>query len=99
MPVSMFAFLPGIGPQELLLLALLGVLLFGRRLPELGRSLGKTVVEVKKGLRGIEDEVSEPSSSRQSAEPESIKAPQRVTASTTPRFDDVPASPSVPPKV
>ncbi|AWM42318.1 hypothetical protein C1280_19895 [Gemmata obscuriglobus] len=97
--MHLFAFLPGIGPQELLLLALLGVLLFGRRLPELGRSLGKTVVEVKKGLRGIEDEVSEPSSSRQSVEPEPIKAPQRVTPSSTPKFDDSPAPSSAPPKM
>ena len=99
MSVSLFAFLPGLGAQELLLLALLGVLLFGRRLPELGRSLGKTVVEVKKGLKGIEDEVSEPSSPRQSIEPEPIKAPQRVTPASAPRFDDAPAPSSAPPKV
>jgi sec-independent protein translocase protein TatA len=33
------------------------VLLFGKRLPEVGRSLGKGIVEFKKGLRGIEDEL------------------------------------------
>jgi sec-independent protein translocase protein TatA len=32
------------------------VLLFGKRLPEVGRSLGKGIIEFKKGLRGIEDE-------------------------------------------
>ncbi len=31
------------------------VLLFGSRLPEVGRSLGKGIIEFKKGLRGIED--------------------------------------------
>lgn len=46
----------GLGPQEMIVVAILGVLLFGKRLPEVGRSLGKGIVEFKKGLRGIEDE-------------------------------------------
>mgnify|MGYP006281158237 CR=1 FL=1 len=93
--VAMF----GLGGQELLLLLVLGVLLFGRKLPDIGRSLGKTVVEVKKGLKGIEDDVSEPSAPRQAVEPEAIKAPTRVTPSTKPTFDDAPAPASAPPKV
>jgi sec-independent protein translocase protein TatA len=51
------AFLPNIGTTELIVLLVIGLLLFGRRLPEVGRSLGKGIVEFKKGLRGIEDEV------------------------------------------
>jgi sec-independent protein translocase protein TatA len=46
----------GLGPQEMIVVAVLGVLLFGKRLPEVGRSLGKGIVEFKKGLRGIEEE-------------------------------------------
>ncbi|MCC6581326.1 MAG: twin-arginine translocase TatA/TatE family subunit [Phycisphaeraceae bacterium] len=46
-----------VGPWELVILAVLGLLIFGKRLPEVGRSLGKSVVEFKKGLSGIEDEV------------------------------------------
>jgi TatA/E family protein of Tat protein translocase len=42
---------------ELAVLLVLGLLIFGRRLPELGRSVGKTIVEFKKGLAGIESEV------------------------------------------
>ena len=38
-------------------LLVLGLLIFGRRLPELGRSVGKTIVEFKKGLSGIESDV------------------------------------------
>lgn len=90
----------GLGGQEILLLLVLGVLLFGRKLPDIGRSLGKTVVEVKKGLKGIEDEVSEPSAPRAAMEPEAIKAPTRVTpSSSAPKFDDAPAPSSAPPKV
>jgi sec-independent protein translocase protein TatA len=46
---------------ELLIIAFIGLLIFGKRLPEVGRSLGKGIVEFKKGLRGIEDEVEEAS--------------------------------------
>jgi sec-independent protein translocase protein TatA len=90
----------GLGGQEILLLVVLGVLLFGRKLPEVGRSLGKTMTEFKKGMRGIEDEVNEPAGARAAIEPEPVKAPQRVTPATPkPTFDDAPATPSVPPKV
>ena len=46
---------PGMG--ELLLLAAVGLLIFGKRLPEVGRSMGKGIVEFKKGLSGIEDDI------------------------------------------
>ena len=42
---------------ELLVIAAIGLLLFGKRLPEVGRSLGKGIVEFKKGLKGIDEEV------------------------------------------
>src|SRR5262249_52461076 len=96
----LFGFLGSIGGQEILLLLVLGVLLFGRKLTELGRSVGKTMVEFKKGMRGIEDEVSEsPQQARAAIEPEPVKPPQRVTQ-PAPKFEDAPAAPtSVPPKV
>ena len=46
-----------IGGWELLVIAVVAVLIFGRRLPEVGRSLGQGLVEFKKGLKGIKDEV------------------------------------------
>ena len=39
------------GPMEMLILAI-AVLLFGKRLPEVGRSLGKSLVEFKKESAG-----------------------------------------------
>ncbi len=44
-------------PWELLIIAVIALLLFGRRLPEVGKSLGKGIVEFKRGLSGVEDEV------------------------------------------
>jgi len=42
--------------MEMIVVMGVAVLLFGKRLPEVGRSLGKGIIEFKKGLRGIEDE-------------------------------------------
>jgi sec-independent protein translocase protein TatA len=48
----------GIGVQELLLILLIILILFGaKRIPEIARGLGKSVSEFKKGMREIEDEV------------------------------------------
>jgi sec-independent protein translocase protein TatA len=44
------------GP-EWIVIAALGLLIFGKRLPEVGRSLGKGIVEFKRGLKGVEEEV------------------------------------------
>jgi sec-independent protein translocase protein TatA len=46
------------GPFEWIIIAGIGLLIFGKRLPEVGRSLGKGIVEFKKGLKSVEDEVS-----------------------------------------
>ena len=48
-----------IGWRELLVIAVVAVLIFGRRLPDVGRSLGQGLVEFKKGLRGVKDDVQE----------------------------------------
>ena len=47
----------GLGPLELSIVGIIAVLLFGKRLPEVGRSLGKGIVEFKKGMRDIQSEV------------------------------------------
>ena len=55
--------LPG-GMGEWMLILAFGLLLFGKRLPEVGRSLGKGIVEFKKGLKGVEDEIDEAADDR-----------------------------------
>ena len=45
------------GGAEWIIIAAIGLLIFGKRLPEVGRSLGKGIVEFKKGLKGVEEEV------------------------------------------
>ncbi|MFM7128385.1 MAG: twin-arginine translocase TatA/TatE family subunit [Isosphaeraceae bacterium] len=53
----MLAFLPNLGPMELLIVGGIALLIFGNRLPSVARSVGKSLVEFKKGMNEIEDEV------------------------------------------
>jgi len=46
-------------PENWLVIGLVALLLFGKRLPEVGRSLGKGIIEFKKGLAGIEEDVTQ----------------------------------------
>ena len=45
-----------IGWTEIAVIVVVAVLIFGRRLPEVGRSMGQSLVEFKKGLRGETDD-------------------------------------------
>ncbi len=50
--------LGGIGAQEILLILLIIILLFGaRKIPEIARGLGKSMSEFKKGLREVDEEI------------------------------------------
>jgi sec-independent protein translocase protein TatA len=49
-----------VGIQEILLILLIALLLFGaKRLPEIGRGLGKGIREFKKASRDISDKIAE----------------------------------------
>jgi len=66
------------GWPELLIIALVALLIFGRRLPEVGRSLGRGLVEFKKGLKGVKDELDDVSREAEAdaEEDDDAEAPQ-----------------------
>ncbi len=55
------------GPMELLIIGGIVLLLFGNRLPGVMRSLGHGIVEFKKGVQGIEEDVDKASRERNEA--------------------------------
>src|SRR5438477_1963794 len=83
-----FAFF-GLDPIHWVIIGVVGILLFGKRLPEMGRSLGKGIVEFKKGLKGLEDEIDTTSAAprQEPAALEPPRPPQRV-ATTAPKFEE-----------
>ena len=54
---SPFAYFGMPGGMELVIVAAIVLLLFGNRLPSVMRSMGQGIVEFKKGVKGIEDDV------------------------------------------
>jgi sec-independent protein translocase protein TatA len=65
------------GPFEMMLLAGLGLLIFGKRLPEVGKNIGRGIVEFKKGLKEAENEItSDTPSSQPQLPPAAQTAPQ-----------------------
>ena len=61
-----------IGIQEILLILLIALLLFGaKRLPEIGRGLGKGIREFKRASRDLSDKITEESEDKESGKNES----------------------------
>ncbi|HMP03929.1 MAG TPA: twin-arginine translocase TatA/TatE family subunit [Gemmatales bacterium] len=94
-------------PTTIAILIIAGFLLFGRRLPEMGRSLGKAIIEFKKGLSGIEDDVQAaggPAPSQGAghfgaappAPPAAIEPPRAPVSAAAPAYQPPPVAPPRP---
>jgi len=47
------------GYAEIIIVGIIGVLLFGNRLPSIARSIGSAIPQFKKGLQDVKDECDE----------------------------------------
>ncbi|MFN3533678.1 MAG: twin-arginine translocase TatA/TatE family subunit [Candidatus Brocadia sp.] len=65
------------GGWEWLIILIVALLIFGKRLPEVMKSLGRGIVEFKKGVKGVEEDVEEASS--KSATQKKIETEKDVT--------------------
>ena len=77
------AFLQMPGGGEWMVIAFIALLIFGRRLPEVARSLGKSVNEFKKGMREFQDSADEVASDVTKATNDAIAETDTQTSQTT----------------
>ena len=80
------------GPMEMVIILGIGVLLFGKRLPEVGRSLGKGIMEFKKGVQGIEDEIDTATSTARSTSSQATS--EDYEEATAPKFEPPTSEPA-----
>jgi sec-independent protein translocase protein TatA len=93
----LLAFSPfNIGPMEMVIVGVIALLLFGKRLPEVARNMGKGITEFKKGMRGIDDEPPPGWSAEQQkqGQPARPAAAEDRVEPTAPKFEP-PATPPV----
>jgi sec-independent protein translocase protein TatA len=86
----LFAF--DLSPSTMLILGAIAVLLFGERLPEVARSLGKGLMEFKSGLNGIQSEIQDAVNSAISTDsPSPYQEPEDRQEATAPKFEPPPS--------
>ncbi len=77
------AFIQNIGGPEWMVILVIALLIFGRRLPEVARSLGKSVNEFKKGMREFQDSADEVASDLNKATNEAMSEADTHATQTT----------------
>ena len=80
----------GLGPLEICVIGAIAVMIYGKRLPEVGRSVGKGIGELKRSMQSISKEVDISGAMRGDLPAAVSQKPARRdddTASSAPRFD------------
>ena len=94
----------GLGMQELLIIGVIAVLLFGKKLPEVAKSLGGSYREFRKGLSDIQSQMDVSDSYRSSSTPSYTSSPSHRSSydeyddydeATAPKFEPPPAEPEL----
>ena len=84
------------GTFELILIGAAALLVFGRRRPEVARSLGKSIVEFKRGIKDVKDDVAvdariePPPQARIESQP--VSPPANDAGPQSPQNDERPAN-------
>ena len=73
---SLLSFISLPGGMEWIIILVIGLLIFGRKLPDVGRGLGQGIREFKRGLKDVEDGVKEDVKRDDSAQRKSLPGEQ-----------------------
>jgi sec-independent protein translocase protein TatA len=81
-----------VDPVQMMILAVLGVLIFGKRLPEVARKIGGTLAEVKRGLNVLRSQFDLAASGQPIAPVKRVSYEESgdFEESTAPKFDPPP---------
>jgi sec-independent protein translocase protein TatA len=91
----------GLGPLEILAIGVIAVMLYGKRLPEVGKTLGKSLAELRRQWATISRDLDVASQLEDSGQPRRVHSQpvsrydEEETAASGPIFDAPP--PSAPP--
>lgn len=78
--------------MEWAIILVVALLVFGRRLPDVARSVGKSIVEFKKGIRDVKDDIDVQASIDSTPPPKLDAQPKETTPAppTQPQSNDAP---------
>ncbi len=83
------------GTTEMIIIAVIALLIFGKRLPDVARSVGKSIVEFKKGIKDVKGDIDEQSRLKPPPSAPRLDAPAQnnvASASAASPADAQPAS-------
>jgi len=94
LPLGFFEFF---GFQGFLNLGILGVLLYGERLPEVAAGLGRQLMQLKKAADAMRNEIESVASDAKSTVSRSMERAEETSReeATAPKFEPPPAEPSI----
>ena len=89
----------GMGMQEMMIIGVVAVLLFGKRLPEVAKSLGQSYSQFRKGLNDLHSSIDYSSSYTPPKSPSSSRSSyddyDDYDEPTAPKFEPPPSEPKV----
>ena len=78
------------GGTEIIVIGIIALLLFGSRLPKVAKSMGKSIVEFKKGIKGVQYEIEDASDDAPPSSVDDASSSSVDDASSSPVDEDSP---------